>query len=215
MILKSYAPVIIPPKDALERFHFLLPRLLQFQDTFEGALQMLDSEPMKHFPSHPNPKLATGLCATALEHLQPRTGIKIGRPDYIKARSIKHCYNMARGRRMSVERKYDGEYCQIHIDLTNQSTPIHIFSKSGKESTDDRSGIFPSLEKALRMGSEHCKFSRHCILEGELVVWSDKRSGIADFHKLRKFLTRSGTMIGIDSDSPYVYPSCLRSGGYC
>ncbi|KAK5797412.1 hypothetical protein VI817_003703 [Penicillium citrinum] len=206
MILKSYAPVIIPPKYALERFHFLLPRLLQFQDTFQGALQMLDSKPMRNFPPHPDPKLAASLCAMALKHLEPRTGIKIGRPDYFKARSSKHCYSMANGRRMSVERKYDGEYCQIHIDLTNKSTPIQIFSKSGKDSTDDRSGIFPSLENALRIGSGHCRFSRRCILEGELVVWSEKRAEIADFHKLRKFLTRSGTMIGIDNDSPGPQP---------
>ena len=165
---------------------------------------MLNTEPIKSFPPHPNPKLAAGLCSKALEHLQPRTGIKIGRPEYFKARSVKHCHNMANGRRMSLERKYDGEYCQIHVDLTDTENPVRIFSKSGKDSTDDRSGIFPTLEESLQMGSDQCRFSRRCILEGELVVWSEKRGGIADFHKLRKFLTRSGTMIGIDSDSPFV-----------
>lgn len=204
MILKSYAPVVIQPKHALERFHFLLPHLLQFQDTFEGALQMLDSEPMKHFPPHPNPKLAASLCATALEYLRPQIGIKIGRPEYSKARSIKHCHDMANGRRMSIERKYDGEYCQIHVDLTDKRSPVRIFSKSGKESTQDRSGIFSILEKSLRIGSEQCKFSHRCILEGELVVWSEKRGEIADFHKLRRFLPRSGTLIGVDNDSPSV-----------
>ncbi|KAJ5398197.1 hypothetical protein N7509_006310 [Penicillium cosmopolitanum] len=202
MILKSYAPVIIPPKHALERFHFLLPHLLQFQTTFEGALEMLDQQPMKDFPPHPNPKLAASLCATALEYLQPRTGIKIGRPEYFKARGIKHCLSMANRRRMSVERKYDGEYCQIHVDLTDKRTPFRIFSKSGKESTEDRSGIFPSLAESLRIGSEECRFSRRCILEGELVIWNDKRGEIAEFHKLRRFLSRSGIMIGIDNDSP-------------
>ncbi|KAJ5980939.1 hypothetical protein N7481_008237 [Penicillium waksmanii] len=202
MILKSYAPVIIPPKHALERFHFLLPHLLQFQNTFEGALEMLDQKPMKDFPPHPGPKLAASLCATALEYLQPRTGIKIGRPEYFKARGIKHCISMTNRRRMSVERKYDGEYCQIHVDLTDKCTPFRIFSKSGKESTEDRSGIFPSLAGSLRIGSEDCRFSHRCILEGELVVWSDKRGEIADFHKLRRFLSRSGVMIGIDNDSP-------------
>jgi DNA ligase-4 len=204
MILKSYAPVIIPPKHSLERFHFLLPHLLQFQNTFEGALEMLDQKPMKDFPPHPNPKLAASLCATALEYLQPRTGIKIGRPEYFKARGIKHCLSMANRRRMSVERKYDGEYCQIHVDLTDKRTPFRIFSKSGKESTEDRSGIFPSLAESLRIGSEDCRFSHRCILEGELVVWNDKRGEIAEFHKLRRFLSRSGIMIGIDNDSPYV-----------
>ncbi|KAJ5089057.1 hypothetical protein N7532_007741 [Penicillium argentinense] len=212
MILKSYAPVVLPLKHTLERFHFLLPHLLQFQDTFEGALEMLDSEPFAHFPPRPESELAASLCATALGYLRPRTGIKIGRPEYFKARSIKHCHQMANGRRISVERKYDGEYCQIHVDLTHKRTPVQIFSKSGKDSTEDRSGIIPVIEDSLRIGSSKCRFIHRCILEGELVVWSDKREGIAGFHKLRKFLSRSGTLIGVDSDSPSVKPPYYMYG---
>ncbi|KAJ6110797.1 hypothetical protein N7486_003032 [Penicillium sp. IBT 16267x] len=202
MILKSYAPVTLPEKYILERFHFLLPQLLQFQNSFKGALEMLNSEPMNHFPPRPDRKLAASLCATALYHILPRTGIKVGRPDYFKARSIKHCLQVTGRRRMSIERKYDGEYCQIHIDFTNKQAPIQIFSKSGKDSTSDRSGIISTVEESLHIGSPQCKITRRCILEGELLVWSDKRGDIADFHKLRKFLSRSGTFIGIDSDSP-------------
>lgn len=202
MILKRYDPVVFPENFTMAKFHFLLPHLLRFQNTFEGALDMLQSEPMNHFPSRPSPKLAASLCATALDHLKPRTGMKVGRPEYFKARSIKNCVQMAAGRRMSVERKYDGEYCQIHIDLTNKQMPIQIFSKSGKDSTADRSAIASVLEESLGMGSSRCKFARRCILEGELVVWSDKRQDIVDFHKLRKFLSRSGAFIGVDSDSP-------------
>ena len=202
MILKSYSPVALPPKYTLQRFHFLLPHLLQFQDTFEGALNMLVAEPMNHFPAHPDPQLAISLCSIALEHLRPQIGIKIGRPEYYKARSIKHCHQMAKGRQISIERKYDGEYCQIHVDLTNKQTPIQIFSKSGKDSTADRSGIIPVLEESLAMRDPQCKFRHRCIVEGELLVWSDKHDGIVGFHKLRKFLSRSGTFIGIDQDSP-------------
>ncbi|KAJ5381950.1 uncharacterized protein N7496_004378 [Penicillium cataractarum] len=202
MILKSYSPVALPEKYTLGRFHFLLPHLLQFQNTFEGALDMLSSEPMDKFPPRPDPKLAASLCSIAVDCLRPRPGIKIGRPEYFKARSIKHCHQMAKGRRMSIERKYDGEYCQIHVDLTNKQAPIQIFSKSGKDSTADRSVVVPVLKDSLRIGMEGCKFTKHCILEGELLVWSDKLGGIADFHKLRKFLPRAGTFIGIDHDSP-------------
>ena len=103
---------------------------------------------------------------------------------------------------MSIERKYDGEYCQIHIDLTNKQTPVQIFSKSGKDSTADRSAIIRTLEHSLQIGNTKCKFLHRCIVEGELLVWSDKLSNITDFHKLRKFLPRSGTFIGIENDSP-------------
>ncbi|PLB52065.1 hypothetical protein P170DRAFT_506954 [Aspergillus steynii IBT 23096] len=201
MILKSYYPVAVPERVALRSFHFLLPRLLLFQDSFEAALKMLTTEPLVCFPAHPDPGQARDLGAIALRHLYPVTGVKIGRPDYWKARSIKHCCRMIGGRRMSIEKKYDGEYCQIHIDVLGQNHSIRIFSKSGKESTEDRSGINEVLKESLRLKSPGCKFSRRCILEGELVVWSDEHRKIMDFHKLRKFISRSGTFIGTEDDS--------------
>lgn len=202
MILKSYSPVILPQQYTLKRFHFLLPQLLQFQNSFQGALDMLASEPMNQFPPHPEPGSAKNFTSIALDYLRPRTGVKIGRPEYFKARSIKHCCQMANGRRMSIERKYDGEYCQIHVDLTKDHNAVQIFSKSGKDSTADRSGIIPVVEESLRMRMPDCQFTRRCIIEGELLVWSDKHGRLMDFHKLRKFLPRSGTFIGIENDSP-------------
>ncbi|KAJ5621035.1 hypothetical protein N7510_005019 [Penicillium lagena] len=202
MILKDYSPVCLPQQYTLKRFHFLLPQLLQFQASFAGALDMLVSNPMNHFPPRPDPTLAATLTSLALQYLRPQMGFKIGRPEYYKARSIKHCHQMSQGRRMSIERKYDGEYCQIHIDLTNKKNPIQIFSKSGKDSTADRSGIIHVVEESLRIGHSDCKFSQRCIVEGELLVWSDKHGQFSNFHKLRRFLPRSGTLIGVENDSP-------------
>ncbi|BCR93836.1 ATP dependent DNA ligase domain protein [Aspergillus luchuensis] len=202
MILKSYSPVSLPVNIILKRFHFLLPHLLLFQDSFERALSVLGSSPIKHFPPQPNAALAKDLGIIALGHLSPAVGVKIGRPEYYKARSIKHCCRMIGNRRMSIERKYDGEYCQIHIDLSKDSDWIQIFSKSGKDSTGDRAGIHQVISESLKLRRPGCKISQRCILEGELLVWSDKHGSIADFHKLRKFISRSGTFIGTQSDSP-------------
>ncbi|KAB8234824.1 ATP dependent DNA ligase domain protein [Aspergillus alliaceus] len=202
MILKSYSPVVLPLNLTLRSFHFLLPHLLLFQDSFEAMVNMLAAEPISHFPPHPEPGLARDLGIIAMQHLSPVVGVKIGRPDYYKARSIKHCCQMIGRRRMSMERKYDGEYCQIHIDLSKHSSSIRIFSKSGKDSTADRSGVHQVIRDSLRIGKPGCKFSRRCILEGELLVWSDRHGKIMDFHKLRKFITRSGTFIGTEGDSP-------------
>ncbi|EAU30345.1 predicted protein [Aspergillus terreus NIH2624] len=202
MILKSLSPVVLPGSLVLKSFHFLLPHLLLFQDSFEAALNMLRSSPIANFPPHPEPGLARDLCAIALQHLDPLVGVKIGRPEYYKARSIKHCCQMVGRRRVSVERKYDGEYCQIHIDLMKRPSSIQIFSKSGKDSTADRADIIQVIRDSLRIGKPECKISRRCVLEGEILVWSDKHGKIADFHKLRKFISRSGTFIGIENDSP-------------
>ena len=210
MILKSFAPVILPVNCILRRFHFLLPSLLLFQNSFDSALDTLASEKISRFPPHPEPGLAQDLAAISLDCLNPKIGVKIGRPDYYKARSIKHCCRMIDRRRMSIERKYDGEYCQIHIDLSKHPD-IQIFSKSGKDSTMGRSGIHKALRDALRIGSPKCKFSKRCILEGELLVWSDKHGRIMGFHKLRKFISRSGTFIGTENDSLYAKPCTMRS----
>ncbi|EMR63660.1 putative atp-dependent dna ligase domain-containing protein [Eutypa lata UCREL1] len=48
---------------------------------------------------------------------------------------------MVKGRNISVEQKMDGEYCQIHIDISKGSDCIQIFSKSGKDSTNDRASL--------------------------------------------------------------------------
>ncbi|KAL3450472.1 hypothetical protein BJX65DRAFT_270870 [Aspergillus insuetus] len=202
MILKSHFSEIVPERLTLASYHFLLPHLLLFQNSFEAAVNLISSQPICHFPAKPEPGLARDLGKIALHHLVPITGTKIGRPDYYKARSIKHCCKMIDQRRMSVERKYDGEYCQIHIDLSKHPDSIQIFSKSGKDSTADRAGVHQAIKDSLKIGQPECKFSQRCILEGELLVWSEERQSILQFHKLRKFISRSGTFIGIDSDSP-------------
>lgn len=202
MILKSYSPVALPTPLALQSYHFLLTHLLLFQDSFEAALGTLASEPIRHFPPYPEPGLARDLGAIAVQHLSPVTGVKIGRPEFDKARSIQHCCQMAGHRRMSLERKYDGEYCQVHIDWSKPSKSIQIFSKSGKDSTVDRAGIHQVIRESLRVGERDCRFSSRCILEGELLVWSDKHGKIMEFNKLRKFISRSGTFIGVENDSP-------------
>jgi DNA ligase 4 len=110
---------------------------------------------------------------------------------HAKARSITHCCQIAGSRRMSVERKYDGEYYQIYIDLSKDNDPIRIFSKSGRDSTDDRIGLHGALRDSLRLGLTDCKIKKQCILEGELLVWDSHRMQIEPFHKIRKHVRRS------------------------
>lgn len=46
---------------------------------------------------------------------------------------------------MSVEAKIDGEYCQIHVDVSRGRRGVQIFSKSGKDSTEDRKRLIGYL----------------------------------------------------------------------
>jgi DNA ligase 4 len=69
-------------------------------------------------PVQPPKSEADQLREAAVRNLVPQVGIMITRPTYEKARSIRHCCQLAGSRLLSVERKYDGEYCQVHIDLS-------------------------------------------------------------------------------------------------
>lgn len=202
MILKDYSPLIVPQILMLRNFHFLLPDLLRFQDSFKAALEMLQVSSISEFPPRPAREHEYLLRLCVAEKLAPRVGVKVGRPPYYKARSIKHCHKMAGNRCMSLARKYDGEYCQIHVDLSKGFDCIQIFSKSGKDSTLDRVKIHETIKKSLRIGEAGCKISKHCILEGELVVWSDKDKAILEFDKIRKHVSRSGVFLGTENDSP-------------
>ena len=201
MILKDYSPVVLPEGLLLRSFHFLLPDFLRAQDSFEAALEMLKSPVVSGWPAIPKQDEMKRYCGKAAQFLVPKVGVKVGRTTFLKARSIKHALQMAGRRRMSLERKHDGEYCQVHIDLTKGEDCVRIFSKSGKDSTLDKRGVHGAIKKALRIDTANCAISRHCILEGELVVWSDQDQKILEFHKMRKHLSRSGVYLGTSRDS--------------
>lgn len=202
LIQKDLTPVVMPEQAFFAAFHFQLPGLLRVQESFEAALYHLAQPPFKDHPTVcPRERAyAQHLRKQALAALIPKIGFKIGRKKHHKSRSLKHCENMIGGRTVSVDRKYDGEYCQIHVNLESQY-PFQIFSKSGKESTLDRRSLFEALRVALAIGTPECRIKQKCILEGELLVWNEKHREIAEFHKIRKYVTRSGRYMGTDVDS--------------
>lgn len=197
LILKNFLPVVIPEHLVYSRCHPLLPTVMRIHDNFIVATRLLTQQ------NGPNCVLAAETELSEVPRLvKPQIGVKVGRQTWLKARSIKHCIEMGGGL-MSCEEKVDGEYCQIHVDLTKgRNGCIQIFSKSGKDSTLDRWRLHRAIRSSLRIGTESCKFKNRCILEGEMVVWSDTEKRILAFEKIRKHVKRSGRYIGTDSDSP-------------
>jgi len=203
LVLKDFLPVQVNEMVVLKSFHFLLPDLLRFQNKFEAAVCLLKTE-LREYHEKPDPRSERLLRQGAAALLCPAVGIKIGRPDFHKARSIDHCMKMLGGKAWVLERKYDGEYCEVHVDLRKSSQPsecIQIFSKSGKDSTADRQGILQTLVNCLKLGRPDCKIRRQAIIIGELVVYTDDEQCIAPFHKIRRHVTRSGVILGADEDS--------------
>jgi DNA ligase-4 len=200
LILKDFSPVLLDETLIIREFHFLLPRLLQFQDSFKAANSLLRGS-LQKWHSKPDLRSQRIFKKEAAELLHPKVGIKVGRPPFVKARSMANAVQMAGCQRWSVERKYDGEYCEVHIDIDKGDDCIQIFSKSGKDSTSDRKGVHEAVRKCLRIGQQDCFFKRRCIVLGELVVWSEKYQQILGFEKIRKYVSRSGVFIGTDEDS--------------
>lgn len=133
LVLKDYRPIELDEAVVLRAYHPVLPCIIKVLDHFCPALAVLDRASQE----------GAGLGCdrrAILRHLRPVLGTKVGRPLWRKGRSIKHCLDMSRGR-MSVEKKVDGEYCQVHVDLSKGRQCIQIFSKSGKDSTEDRSRL--------------------------------------------------------------------------
>ena len=138
LILKDYRPIEIDETLIYHSYHSLLPNILTIRDSIPAAVNVLQSileEERAEYGDGVKPdRWDTQI---VLRHLRPVLGTKVGRPFWRKGRSIKHCLDMGRGF-MSVEKKLDGEYCQIHVDLSKGRDCIQIFSKSGKDSTKDR-----------------------------------------------------------------------------
>ncbi|KIX99541.1 uncharacterized protein Z520_05117 [Fonsecaea multimorphosa CBS 102226] len=202
MIQKSYDPVQIPEHLVLGCFHFLLPDVLPFQNSLEEAIKFLEKPELNSIPHHPPSLLQRQYRRECALHLTPKLGVMIKRQEYARARSIRHCCQMANTRTMSVERKYDGWYCQVHIDKSKGKDCIQLFSKSGKDSTKPWVRLHGALEAGLRLSEADCAITQNCIVEGEMLVWSRSRKAILPFEKIRKYIKYGGRAIGAAADSP-------------
>jgi DNA ligase 4 len=73
------------------------------------------------------------------------------RPEHDKARSIK-LYSQPEGLRwITVERKYDSEYCQVHVDLRRGMGRVEIISRFRKWEglTNDREELHRAISETL------------------------------------------------------------------
>ncbi|KAI3336148.1 hypothetical protein F4824DRAFT_462370 [Ustulina deusta] len=190
LVLKNYRPVELDAHLVFRSYHPLLPQMMKIRDDLSIATAYV-----RHIDEKPD---APGTIANLLK---PRLGTKVGRQPWLKGRSIKNCMDMAQGREVVCEQKIDGEYCQIHIDLRKPRDCIQIFSKSGKDSTADRTRLHKAIRESLKIGHADCFFTKGCILEGELVVYSTQKHKILPFHKIRKHVSRSGSFLGTANDS--------------
>ncbi|KAF2852052.1 hypothetical protein T440DRAFT_553972 [Plenodomus tracheiphilus IPT5] len=200
LILRNHCTIDLEENYVFAQYHFLLPDLLNFQNDFDAAFELLRGD-LSCYPAHPSHTREKEMRFEAAKKLHAVAGVKVGRPTFHKAWSFKHCLQLVGKRAWAAEVKYDGEYCEIHIDLGNISDEIRIFSKNGKDATADRKALHSPIREALRMGRRDCRFEKQCIVLGEMVIYSDKEKKIMPFSKIRKHISRSGSFIGTLQDS--------------
>jgi hypothetical protein len=73
------------------------------------------------------------LKASVQTEVKPKVGIKVCRPPYYKAPSIKHGCRLVGSDEVGGEQKYDGEYYQMHVrkDVTIHDTKLFFGRKVG------------------------------------------------------------------------------------
>ncbi|KAJ4167978.1 hypothetical protein NW754_011793 [Fusarium falciforme] len=196
LVLKNYQPLVLDPHLIYRLCDPILPCVLKIQDDFSTAINSVQAIRARLLPNAARKTPREQI----LSSVKPQLGIKVGRQPWVKGRSIKHCLNMGHGR-MSVEDKIDGEFCQIHIDLSKGENCIQIFSKSGKDSTEDREALHGTILESLQIGRPGAKVTKACILEGELVAYDDSLQKILPFHKIRKHVSRRGRFLNTEQDS--------------
>ncbi|KAF8460652.1 hypothetical protein BDZ91DRAFT_798733 [Kalaharituber pfeilii] len=186
-ILKNYLPVVLPERLTMYVYHFLLPHLFAFQNDLRRAVELLETPLFKMFPPSPPEKDAKSLLDGAAKLVRPEVGVRVKKVGFVKARSCKNAAVMAKGARMSMERKYDGG-----------KDWIKIFSKSGRDSTQGRAAVHGMVREALKiLKPEERGFKKQCILEGELM---EKR--ILEYYNIRSHVNRSGFFLGTSADDP-------------
>lgn len=111
LLLKDLRPAEISALLALRQFHFMVPDLLKIRTSLVDALEFLSCDVILQMPQSPTPGMEKQLKESALAEIQPLVETMIGLQPFQKARNIKHCCQLAANKVVSVEWKYDGEYC--------------------------------------------------------------------------------------------------------
>lgn len=128
IIFKRLGPLQLNETLVVRNIHPMLPSILKVHSDFAAALEVLSSPRLASY-SHGTSSLSSLPPELLQTCLTPQTGVKVGRPDFLKVRSLQHCLQLVGSRDICISPKYDGEYCQIHVDLGRGLDCIQIFSK--------------------------------------------------------------------------------------
>ncbi|SJL03675.1 uncharacterized protein ARMOST_07032 [Armillaria ostoyae] len=118
----------------------------------------------------------------------PRLGVPIEIPKSLKGQGCSHALSLLRSAKVVwVETKYDGERAQIHVDVSPSGIPnITIFSKSKRDSTQDRAAIHSIILDTLQLSGVKNGRIKNVILDAEMVAHNGER--IDEFWRIRNLI---------------------------
>ncbi|KAA1470337.1 hypothetical protein DENSPDRAFT_797606 [Dentipellis sp. KUC8613] len=208
IILKDLRPLLYPVSDAhsssaLRRFKSNATKMLSKED----AMKAWDKSGRMLRVYHSRASLHEA--ATFIEtnspriEAQPTAGTHVEIPKCRKGHGCKQALNIlvAHGStKVWAETKYDGERAQIHVQVSETgSVDIKIFSKSARDSTNDRYAVHQVIINALGLqrssadGAEQNpngrrKIHHNIILEAEMVAFSTQRNRVDEFWRIRSLI---------------------------
>ncbi|KAF8586434.1 hypothetical protein K439DRAFT_1387139 [Ramaria rubella] len=201
---KTNALHVLTKWEVMRAWHASMPRIYRARATFDEAASAVEM------------LLPTHQISQEYDVFSPLLGVPIEIPKSQKGVKLSHTLNFLSGsEEVWAETKYDGERMQIHIDLSRPShQQIMIFSKSKRNSSQDRMGTHPIIRAALGLPSytedylqypglrEHASSSRRTvassvILDAEMVSYSESKGDIDEFWRIRSLV--EGTAHGIRS----------------
>jgi DNA ligase 4 len=201
LLLRDLSPVTLDESKILEGFHFILPALLRVQNDLHASISMVQQS-LRAVPRKVDANRRTGWCEVANYTLRPSIGVKVGLPTFRQAWSTRNCLQLAKSNVWRAEYKYDGKYCQIHIDLTKkQNESIQIISKSGRHLAVNNSDLYQAIRMGLQIEKNACEFRRNCIIIGELVRWHVIERRALPFYSIKRYATYSNHVLEASGNS--------------
>lgn len=123
-------------------------------------------------------------------NIGPVLGTAVSIMECEQAKSATHFLNASLNKQFTgsffAEKKEDGERMQVHVDLTRPlSQQITIFSKSGRNSTQDRLPVHATIRQSLIRA--RLPIQKNAIIEGELLLWNSRLNKVDEFSAVRTY----------------------------
>lgn len=200
IILKNMYPIHLEWEGIMARFHPVMTAVHRMQSNLKNTCLIMtkimqDGYSRKSMFDGSELNIVT-YSNILQKYCPPKVGSLVSTMECIQAKSIHHVYTeITAEQAFYAEIKYDGERMQIHVE-SGEVIKITIFSKSGRNSTQDRIDSHGIIKQALGLDGQNRTSVFNCILEGERLVFDEQTNQIEKFGGVSSFRFGNGPKDG-------------------